>query len=186
MEAEAREAPAWGPLVRKEELVKRLMKQIEEDDEALYEVEHATERAAARARWEAQQEPQPEPAPDPPWPEDYSLMCFGPRNGLRVACQRLIAHPRFDQVIVCAIIASSTCLALDVPRLRTMRLEVHIGKGDGDDGGSRGGSKDDACHLLALVLARHTDPDGVSDEPVAAADWETKKPRTRVLPGTYS
>jgi len=65
--------------------------------------------------------------------------------------------------------ASALC-ALDVPRLRTMRLEVHIGKGDGDDGGSRGGSKDDACHLLALVLARHTDPDGVSDEPVAAAD----------------
>ena len=65
--------------------------------------------------------------------------------------------------------AEALC-ALDVPRLRTMRLEVHIGKGDGDDGGSRGGSKDDACHLLALVLARHTDPDGMADEPVTAAD----------------
>ena len=68
--------------------------------------------------------------------------------------------------------------ALDVPRLRTMRLELHIGRGDGDGGGTRGGSKDDACALLALVLARHTDPDGGSPDPVSASDL-LPEPRVR-------
>jgi predicted permease len=52
-----------------------------------------------------------------PWPEDHTLYCFGPRNGFRRACQRLVASPRFDQIIVIAIVISSICLALDVPRL---------------------------------------------------------------------
>ena len=68
--------------------------------------------------------------------------------------------------------------ALDVARLRTMRLELHIGRGDGDGGGTRGGSKDDACALLALVLARHTDPDGGSPDPVSASDL-LPEPRVR-------
>ena len=59
--------------------------------------------------------------------------------------------------------AAALC-ALNVPQLRTLRLDIHIGKGD-NESGSRGGSKDDACHLLALILARHTD-----------TDYETLKP----------
>mmetsp|Transcript_21876 Transcript_21876/g.47536 ORF Transcript_21876/g.47536 Transcript_21876/m.47536 type:complete len:1286 (-) Transcript_21876:286-4143(-) len=61
--------------------------------------------------------------------------------------------------------AAALC-ALNVPQLRTLRLDIHIGKGD-NESGSRGGSKDDACHLLALILARHTD-----------TDYETPKPLT--------
>ena len=52
-----------------------------------------------------------------PWPEDHSLFCFGPRHGFRRACQQLVVDPRFDQVIVSAIVISSICLAMDVPRL---------------------------------------------------------------------
>lgn len=60
--------------------------------------------------------------------------------------------------------ASAFC-ALNVPQLRMARLDVHVGKGD-SDGGNRGGSKDDACHLLALVLARHTDTDQDTPKPL--------------------
>jgi len=51
------------------------------------------------------------------WPHDYSMLLFGPRNSFRLSCQTLVADPRFDQVIVIAIVISSICLALDVPRL---------------------------------------------------------------------
>ena len=60
------------------------------------------------------------------WPEDYTLMCFGPRNSFRQACQRLIIDPRFDQTIVSAIVVSSICLAMDVPRLDPDSLTSHI------------------------------------------------------------
>ena len=64
----------------------------------------------------------PLPAPesdgqDPPWPVDHSLCCFGPRSGVRQACLAIVADTRFDQFIITAIIVSSICLALDVPRL---------------------------------------------------------------------
>ncbi|KAL7469949.1 hypothetical protein ACHAXS_010203 [Conticribra weissflogii] len=52
--------------------------------------------------------------------------------------------------------AAAFC-ALTTPQLRNLKLNIHIGTGDA--GGSRGGSKDDACQLLALLLARHTDTD---------------------------
>ena len=52
-----------------------------------------------------------------PWPENYSLCCFGPRNPLRTLCQSIVNHPVFDQFIILAILVSSVCLALDVPRL---------------------------------------------------------------------
>eukprot|EP00578_Thalassiosira_sp_NH16_P003789 CAMPEP_0181140998 /NCGR_PEP_ID=MMETSP1071-20121207/35595_1 /TAXON_ID=35127 /ORGANISM="Thalassiosira sp., Strain NH16" /LENGTH=273 /DNA_ID=CAMNT_0023227971 /DNA_START=24 /DNA_END=842 /DNA_ORIENTATION=- len=61
--------------------------------------------------------------------------------------------------------AAALC-ALNVPQLRTLRLDIHIGKGD-NESGSRGGSKDDACHLLALILARHTDTDYETPKPLA-------------------
>jgi len=61
--------------------------------------------------------PPPPPLPRPKWPRDYSMLVFGPRNCFRLGCQALVADPIFDQVIVLAIIASSICLALDVPRL---------------------------------------------------------------------
>eukprot|EP00585_Thalassiosira_rotula_P003675 CAMPEP_0196152916 /NCGR_PEP_ID=MMETSP0910-20130528/36345_1 /TAXON_ID=49265 /ORGANISM="Thalassiosira rotula, Strain GSO102" /LENGTH=202 /DNA_ID=CAMNT_0041416619 /DNA_START=21 /DNA_END=626 /DNA_ORIENTATION=- len=60
--------------------------------------------------------------------------------------------------------ASALC-ALNIPQLRTLRLEIHIGKGESESG-SRGGSKDDACHLLALILARHTDTDYETPKPI--------------------
>lgn len=60
--------------------------------------------------------------------------------------------------------------ALNVPQLRTLRLDIHIGKGD-NESGSRGGSKDDACHLCALILARHTDTDYETPKPVNIKDF---------------
>jgi voltage-dependent calcium channel L type alpha-1D len=51
------------------------------------------------------------------WPHDYSMLLFSPSNGLRRSCHKLLADPLFDQVITTAIIVSSICLALDVPRL---------------------------------------------------------------------
>lgn len=59
--------------------------------------------------------------------------------------------------------------ALNVPQLRTLRLDIHIGKGD-NESGSRGGSKDDACHLCALILARHTDTDYETPKPINIRD----------------
>jgi len=59
--------------------------------------------------------------------------------------------------------------ALNVPQLRTLRLDIHIGKGD-NESGSRGGSKDDACHLCALILARHTDTDYETPKPINIKD----------------
>ena len=52
-----------------------------------------------------------------PWPQNYSLCLFGPRDRIRMCCQWLVEHERFDQFIVFAIVASSLCLAFDVPRL---------------------------------------------------------------------
>ena len=52
-----------------------------------------------------------------PWPVDYSLMCFGPRNPFRNMCKAAIRKPQFDQVVIVAIVVSSICLALDSPRL---------------------------------------------------------------------
>ncbi|KAL7541186.1 hypothetical protein ACHAXR_012938 [Thalassiosira sp. AJA248-18] len=65
--------------------------------------------------------------------------------------------------------ASALC-ALNVPQLRTVRFDIHIGKGD-NESGSRGGSKDDACHLLALILARHTDTDYETPKPLKIQDF---------------
>jgi hypothetical protein len=59
--------------------------------------------------------------------------------------------------------------AMNIPQLRMARLDVHVGKGD-TDSGSRGGSKDDACHLLALVFARHTDTDQDTPKPIKIRD----------------
>ena len=49
--------------------------------------------------------------------DDYALLCFGPRNPLRLFARALTAHPAFDSVIIGAIVASSVCLAMDSPRL---------------------------------------------------------------------
>ena len=64
--------------------------------------------------------------------------------------------------------ASAFC-ALNTPQLRLARMDVHVGKGD-NESGARGGSKDDACHLLALVLARHTDTDYETPKPIKIGD----------------
>ena len=82
--------------------------------------------------------------------------------------------------------------ALNVPQLRTIRFDVHIGKGGGAGGGGsgiegiiggiggipgmndniqRGGSKEDACHLLALLLVRHTDTDYETLKPLNIMDF---------------
>jgi hypothetical protein len=70
--------------------------------------------------------------------------------------------------------ASALC-ALNVPQLRTLRFDIHVGRGsDGDMGfvaSSRGGSKDDACHLLALILTRHTDTDHETPKPLKVQDF---------------
>eukprot|EP00581_Thalassiosira_minuscula_P001397 CAMPEP_0183746690 /NCGR_PEP_ID=MMETSP0737-20130205/66886_1 /TAXON_ID=385413 /ORGANISM="Thalassiosira miniscula, Strain CCMP1093" /LENGTH=1250 /DNA_ID=CAMNT_0025982393 /DNA_START=67 /DNA_END=3820 /DNA_ORIENTATION=- len=65
--------------------------------------------------------------------------------------------------------AAALC-ALNVPQLRTLHLDIHIGTGDSASG-SRGGSKDDACHLLALILARHTDTDYEKPKPLKVRDF---------------
>eukprot|EP00325_Prymnesiales_sp_UTEX-LB-985_P005588 CAMPEP_0174713198 /NCGR_PEP_ID=MMETSP1094-20130205/13955_1 /TAXON_ID=156173 /ORGANISM="Chrysochromulina brevifilum, Strain UTEX LB 985" /LENGTH=329 /DNA_ID=CAMNT_0015912361 /DNA_START=1 /DNA_END=986 /DNA_ORIENTATION=+ len=57
------------------------------------------------------------PSSNPPWPTDYSLLVFGPRNGVRILCRSLIRKPWFDQVVIAAIIISSICLTIDTPRL---------------------------------------------------------------------
>ena len=49
--------------------------------------------------------------------EGTSLFCLPPESGLRLACQKLAESAAFDQFIIVLIIASSICLALDVPRL---------------------------------------------------------------------
>ena len=82
--------------------------------------------------------------------------------------------------------AAAFC-ALNVPQLRTIRFDVHIGKGGGSgkEGGNdisnnmllsntlqqRGGSKEDACHLLALLLVRHTDTDYETFKPLNIMDF---------------
>ena len=88
--------------------------------------------------------------------------------------------------------ASALC-ALNIPQLRTMRLDIHIGKGDDSSSGSgaggnaimeslvmnssssRGGSKDDACALLALILTRHTDTDCETPKPLKMQDFLPEK-----------
>ena len=65
--------------------------------------------------------------------------------------------------------AGALC-ALNVPQLRTAKFDIHIGKGD-NESGSRGGSKDDACHLLALILAKHTDTDYETPKPLKLQDF---------------
>jgi len=63
------------------------------------------------------------------------------------------------------------CLCgMNVPQLRTLRIDIHIGKGD-NESGSRGGSKDDACALLAILLARHTDTDYETQKPLKMKDF---------------
>ena len=64
--------------------------------------------------------------------------------------------------------ATAFC-ALNVMQLRLARFDIHVG-GDGEAAGSRGGSKDDACHLLALVLARHTDSDMDTPKPIGVGE----------------
>ena len=51
------------------------------------------------------------------WPTDYSLLCFPSWSPVRRLCVRLVSDERFDAVVLVAIIVSSVCLALDVPRL---------------------------------------------------------------------
>ncbi|KOO32786.1 sodium channel protein type 9 subunit alpha [Chrysochromulina tobinii] len=49
--------------------------------------------------------------------EGVSLFCLGPANGFRQGCRWIAEHSIFDQFIILLIIASSVCLAIDVPRL---------------------------------------------------------------------
>ena len=49
--------------------------------------------------------------------EGTSLFCLPPDSGIRKACQALAESSAFDSFIIFLIIASSICLALDVPRL---------------------------------------------------------------------
>ena len=60
------------------------------------------------------------PSPEvelPPWPFDYSLFCFGPRNGFRRGCRWLAKNKWFDYLTIVLILVSSICLALDSPKL---------------------------------------------------------------------
>ena len=71
---------------------------------------------------------------------------------------------------------ASTFCSLNIPQLRMARFEVHIGNSNNnkglsssvviDNNGSRGGSKEDACRLLTLLLARHTDTDMETRKPI--------------------
>ena len=57
---------------------------------------------------------------------DKSLYLFGPSNGLRRCCKIMIRHPRFDQVVILAIVVSSACLAIDSPRLDPNSHTAHV------------------------------------------------------------
>jgi hypothetical protein len=49
--------------------------------------------------------------------EGRSLGLFGPNNIIRRVLARIIWHPRFEQVVIVLIIASSITLAMDSPTL---------------------------------------------------------------------
>jgi len=68
-------------------------------------------------------------------PETYwcdhgnNLFCLGPDNCLRVFCERLVADPKFDQVILATIGLSSICMAIEMPAISddsTIRLVLTI------------------------------------------------------------
>lgn len=49
--------------------------------------------------------------------EGDSLLCLPPENGFRNLCREVAEAGWFDSIVIVLIIASSICLALDVPRL---------------------------------------------------------------------
>jgi hypothetical protein len=55
--------------------------------------------------------------PSLPALEGVSLGLFGPESKLRKFCQWLSCHPHFDTLTILLIVVSSTCLAIDLPRL---------------------------------------------------------------------
>ena len=62
--------------------------------------------------------------------EDVSLGLMAPDNQFRQACRSMAEHPTFDAMIILLIVASSICLALDVPRLdpdADLKLQARTG-----------------------------------------------------------
>ena len=57
------------------------------------------------------------PQLNPRWHRDYSLFCFSPAHPFRRLVVTVVESEAFDRVMIVFIIASSLCLALDVPRL---------------------------------------------------------------------
>ena len=54
---------------------------------------------------------------EPEWPHDHALWLFARTHPLRRFCTAVGCAPAFELLITLAILASSVCLALDVPRL---------------------------------------------------------------------
>ena len=52
---------------------------------------------------------------NPQWPRDFSLLLFAPRSPMRIFSRYIVTREWFDPLIICIILASSVCMALDSP-----------------------------------------------------------------------
>ncbi len=119
----------------------------------------------------------------------YLCLEFGSSGGGNSASKSARGAGALDNLLLHGELngfAAAFC-ALNVPQLRTVRFDVHVGKGGGGgkEGSNdisnsillsnplqqRGGSKEDACHLLALLLVRHTDTDYETFKPLNIIDF---------------
>lgn len=59
-----------------------------------------------------------EPPPGPHWSKrDLALCCLGPENCLRVCCARIIASPKFDNLVLVLIATQSVLMAIESPQI---------------------------------------------------------------------
>merc|ERR1719506_66487 len=60
---------------------------------------------------------------------DYALFCLAPDNAFRRSCATLMAHPKFDQVVMGCIIVNSISMAYERPSIEdgsTERLVLDV------------------------------------------------------------
>merc|ERR1711871_1939682 len=53
-----------------------------------------------------------------PEQRDLALCCFAPDNALRIKCNALSTHPRFDHFIMTCIVLNSICMAIERPSIQ--------------------------------------------------------------------
>lgn len=61
---------------------------------------------------------------------------------------------------------------LTVEQLKALKLDVHVKSSqyNSTEGNKRNGAKEEACHLLVLLLTRHMNTDGTVRQPILASD----------------